>query len=272
MSASHWLLYQLEAGELSEAAVVVDEMRALMSSRDVSPVVVVNASVTVVWYEATQRAAVLPADGRSRARPDAMTGMFYTSRHVVLSAGLMGALSDADLETARSVASRARRDVHLLGPGFRFWYHSFVVWEALIRGDAAQPPELRARDATAELRQRAPARRSGRASPVRPGAPRTRPGATRRSAALDCALEIARTIRSSYIEFMARLSQAQLSLDSGQEPHGLQALTAAMALGREHGYVNSHVWIPAVMARLCARALEAGIEVDYVRGLVEKRA
>ena len=70
---------------------------------------------------------------------------------------------------------------------------------------------------------------------------------------------------------MARLSQAQLSLDSGQEPHGLQALTAAMALGREHGYVNSHVWIPAVMARLCARALEAGIEVDYVRGLVEKR-
>jgi LuxR family maltose regulon positive regulatory protein len=44
-----------------------------------------------------------------------------------------------------------------------------------------------------------------------------------------------------------------------------------MALGREHGYVSSHVWIPAVMARLCARALEAGIEVDYVRGLVEKR-
>ena len=44
-----------------------------------------------------------------------------------------------------------------------------------------------------------------------------------------------------------------------------------MALGRERGYVNSHVWIPAVMARLCARALEEGIEVDYVRGLVQRR-
>jgi LuxR family transcriptional regulator, maltose regulon positive regulatory protein len=44
-----------------------------------------------------------------------------------------------------------------------------------------------------------------------------------------------------------------------------------MALGREHGCVNSHVWIPAVMARLCSRALEAGIEVDYVRALVVKR-
>ena len=49
------------------------------------------------------------------------------------------------------------------------------------------------------------------------------------------------------------------------------ALPIAMALGRERGYVNSHVWIPAVMAGLCARALEAGIEVDYVRGLVQKR-
>ena len=28
---------------------------------------------------------------------------------------------------------------------------------------------------------------------------------------------------------------------------------------------------PAVMAKLCAKALEAGIEVDYVRGLIEKR-
>ena len=44
-----------------------------------------------------------------------------------------------------------------------------------------------------------------------------------------------------------------------------------MALGRERGYVNSHVWIPAVMAGLCARALEAGIEEDYVRGLIQKR-
>jgi hypothetical protein len=44
-----------------------------------------------------------------------------------------------------------------------------------------------------------------------------------------------------------------------------------MALGREYDWANCHVWIPAVMARLCARALEAGIEVDYVRGLVQRR-
>src|SRR5262245_54413753 len=70
---------------------------------------------------------------------------------------------------------------------------------------------------------------------------------------------------------MARLIEAKLCLDGGQESDGLQALRVAMALGRERGYVSSHVWIPTIMAGLCARALEAGIEPDYVRGLVQKR-
>ena len=38
---------------LATAAAVVDEMRAVMRARDVSPVAAVNASMTVVWYEAT---------------------------------------------------------------------------------------------------------------------------------------------------------------------------------------------------------------------------
>jgi DNA-binding SARP family transcriptional activator len=44
-----------------------------------------------------------------------------------------------------------------------------------------------------------------------------------------------------------------------------------MALGRSRGFVNSLVWQPPVMARLCARALEAGIEVEYVQELVRLR-
>jgi LuxR family maltose regulon positive regulatory protein len=87
---------------------------------------------------------------------------------------------------------------------------------------------------------------------------------------VDAALQIAHRIHSAYVEFMTRLTEAQLCLDDGQDVEGLRALTTAVALGRERGYVTSHVWIPAVMA-LCARALEAGIEMEYVRGLVQKR-
>jgi DNA-binding SARP family transcriptional activator len=160
--------------------------------------------------------------------------------------------------------------VHLLGPGFRFWYQSFVVWEALIRKDVASaaravPELLRLSAASGRPLDEAVAcllsiqvcHAGGQAREAR--------------AHLDRALEIAHAIHSFYIEFMARLAEAQLDLDGGREADGLQALAAAMALGREHGYLSSHVWVPEIMARLCSRALEAGIEVDYVRALVQKR-
>src|SRR5262249_42197803 len=143
ISASNWLYYQLEAGELSEAAVVVDEMRALMLTRDISPIVMVNASVPVVLWESLD---ALPSYRQAVVDLKLTAGMVYTSRHVALSAGLLGALSDADLETASPWLRELARDLHLLGPGFRFWYQSFVVWEALIRKDAAHAaraePEL----------------------------------------------------------------------------------------------------------------------------------
>src|SRR5207244_3824637 len=78
-------------------------------------------------------------------------------------------------------------------------------------------------------------------------------------------------MESPYVEFMARLTEAQLQLDSGREAEGLRALGVALHLGKAGGFVNTHVWQPAVMARLCARALEAGIEVEYVQGLIRRR-
>ena len=60
------------------------------------------------------------------------------ARHTVLCGGLMGALSDGDLETSTSWLQELARDVHRRGPMFRFWYHWFLVWEALIRRDVAR--------------------------------------------------------------------------------------------------------------------------------------
>jgi len=182
----------------------------------------------------------------------------------------MGALSDGDLVTAAAWLKELGRDVHHLGPMFRFWYHWFIVWEALIRRDVArattyQPEMLRLAleagraldEAVAHLLSAQVLHARGAESDAREQ--------------LDRGFEIGRAMSSAYVEFMARLTEAQLCLDGGQESEGLQALRIAMALGRERGYVNSHVWIPTIMAGLCARALAAGIEQDYVRGLVQKR-
>jgi DNA-binding SARP family transcriptional activator len=44
-----------------------------------------------------------------------------------------------------------------------------------------------------------------------------------------------------------------------------------MKLGKTKGFVNFPGWRHSVMTRLCMKALEAGIEVEYVQGLIRKR-
>jgi len=82
---------------------------------------------------------------------------------------------------------------------------------------------------------------------------------------------IARTSRNEHMRFMALLALADFALHRGAEEEADARLREAMALGRERGYANFATWQPDVMARLCARALGAGIEPDYVRDLIRLR-
>jgi DNA-binding SARP family transcriptional activator len=59
-------------------------------------------------------------------------------------------------------------------------------------------------------------------------------------------------------------------LGAGDEAAGLDALRRALAIGRGRGYLAFPLWHREMMAALCARALEAGIETDYVRALVRR--
>ena len=79
------------------------------------------------------------------------------------------------------------------------------------------------------------------------------------------------TLRLHQAEFMALLSEARIAFDGGDETSGRDFLRRAMVLGREHGYENGFFWVSSTMARLCAKALDAGIETEYVQDLIRKR-
>ena len=139
IAAVAWFHHQLQAGDLAKVAAVVDEMRTVMRARDVSPIAAVNASMVVAWYEA---ATALPSYRRTVAQMLELaqtTGAFSSARHIALYGGLMGALSDGDLETSASWLQRAgtrrppsRADVSLLAP-------------LVHRVGRADPPRRRAR-------------------------------------------------------------------------------------------------------------------------------
>jgi len=86
-------------------------------------------------------------------------------------------------------------------------------------------------------------------------------------------LKEARRLKSAYFEFNGLLLDAYFALhEISKQPataatdthRGVGILRRAMALGREYGIENFSLWRPPVMAFLSVKALEAGIEVDYI--------
>lgn len=88
---------------------------------------------------------------------------------------------------------------------------------------------------------------------------------------LNLAKEIVRHTGSLYFEFLFLLTEAHFALERQKKDEGLKLLQKAFAVGRKWGVTDTsmpHFWQPTVLARLCKEALEAGIEVEYVRKLI----
>ncbi len=88
---------------------------------------------------------------------------------------------------------------------------------------------------------------------------------------LAAAKQAVRRTGSSYLEYVYGLTEAYLEYARKNERAGVESLQKAMTLGRQKGFTTFlYFWRPAVMGRLCGKALEAGIEVNYVRNLIQR--
>lgn len=76
-------------------------------------------------------------------------------------------------------------------------------------------------------------------------------------------------VHSKYIDCLVLMLEAQFRFMRSSDVRGINALSAAFALARKYGYINVPVMRPCVMAILCKKALENGIEVEYVRSYIK---
>jgi LuxR family maltose regulon positive regulatory protein len=87
-------------------------------------------------------------------------------------------------------------------------------------------------------------------------------------------LERARALASgtcfAYLESECLLSEAYSLLCREDLDRGLPLLRQALEHARRSGYAFHLRWCASLLTRVCAEALAAGIELDYVRGLVRK--
>jgi len=76
----------------------------------------------------------------------------------------------------------------------------------------------------------------------------------------------------NHVQYLSWLYEAWFSLELGREESAVASLRQAFVLAAAQGYVNSPHWNSAMMAKLCAFALEHNVESGYAQTLIRRRA
>ena len=259
-------------GEPRRARQSLDWLTSLVRGVPAPPLMtqLVGATIAMVaWLAEADTALSLSAMDEGLACGE-QAGV-YVWQHHLLCHGAAAALSAGDATTAQQLLRRFGERVgqaRLIDVGY---YHYLCHWEALGRHDLAAAEWHT--DAAAPLRERIGLTfgnmlfdlMRARTCVARGQLEAARPW-------LDAVHLLAATTGSMLIEYTVCIDEAVLALLLGDEAAVRRWLTRAFGLGRQQGLVTFHGWEAAPMARLCSRALEAGIETDYVQGLIRRRA
>jgi two-component SAPR family response regulator len=262
--------YRLFSGELSKAALLINTFRGAAQTPGVTPLALLtlrDLEAFHYWltgnFEECTKAAT---DGLNLASSKGVQLLnLFIAGH-----GAAGALSAGNMETAERFLLEMTSRLELTASWGKGFCHVIATWKALLQKDL--PQALLHAETGLELSLDA-------------GMPQTIAichlgmalslQALKRekeaSAHITEVHKISSTTNIRQVEFACLLAEAQFELDRGDKDSARDFLRRAMALGREHGYVNVFFWLPSIMAGLCVEALEAGIEPDYVRNLVRKR-
>ncbi|HET7672118.1 MAG TPA: BTAD domain-containing putative transcriptional regulator [Burkholderiales bacterium] len=184
--------------------------------------------------------------------------------------GYGAALGAGDLDTAARISKELEPLASGTGRLSQVFHHHFQAWEAMLRKDLMRALQME---------------KSALRMAVEVGCPYFE-ALCRLALAqilLECADQrkciaqlrqvrsIVREIPNKHLEFTSLLAFADMALAHGRPRPGMKALRLSMEIGRQYGYEHFLWWWPSAVSRVCARALEEGIETNYVRTLIRRR-
>jgi DNA-binding SARP family transcriptional activator len=260
----------LLAGEQAEAYLLIQTYRYLTQTKIVSPftrLIFMDAEAFCCWFmgKSVECQRVV-----STARELASANGLQVFSFFIEGYGAADALSSGKLALAAEFLRNLEEPMNGLGPWGKSFFHFLAAWSSILSGDSAQAllhSELAVSNSSqAGMPHTLAYACLGQALTLQAAGKKERA-----SESLAESLAIGRRTKSLVTQFGCHLARAEFALEEGDEAVAREALQEAMSIGREKGYVNIWFWRPRIMAELCCQALEAGIEVDYVRGLIQRR-
>ena len=282
------IYFYLWRGELAEAGRVYAMSQHEEWELVLSPISYFNHKITQSGYlwkaGLVEECDRVVTQGLERAQA---TGVHLMDYHLV-SQSLIAALTVGDTKRAARYLSENKKYIPPGHPVLQAHHQGLVAWEALLRGDLATA-YASGRSAFKIFKTAGSPFVRGLMHQIMAVLLFARGAHPQAQAMLAQAERIAKGMKSKDILIPCLLLKADMSLSreglrlrrSRSAPaggparvrasRGLRILSEAMRMARQQGLV-AHMWShPGTMSRLCAMAVEAGIEVPYVQELIRKK-
>jgi DNA-binding SARP family transcriptional activator/uncharacterized protein (DUF2249 family) len=262
-------IYRVQTGDFGKALLVINSLRKLSQFRDATPLIRIRLGfIEATYYRYVglyEKCLKVVTDGLELSRA---TGI-HTFEIMLLYQGISSAVSASDHTTAARLLEEMSPSLKSFRPWDLCTYHSAKSQEALLRGDPGEA-SLHMEQAL-NLRMEAGFTLVTGWCHIQNAHVMHELGRHREAVEhLTHAFDFAREVRGKNTEYAALLAKTLFAFDQGKEETGLYSLRKAFALGRERGYFGTWGPPPSGMAKLCTKALEAGVEIEYVQELIRR--
>jgi len=265
------LNYYMWTANVTKASQLVDAVRSTTRAHEATPLslIALHTIESVYCWGATadfKGCHEVVAKGLKIAEN---TGI-HLFDNLLLSHSVYGALSSGDLPAAAGFLGQMKSMLGFVRKFDAGHYHYVAGWESFLRDDfaGALEHEQIALSVSENVGIPFPNALNHIATAQIFIAQRKYSEAARQ---LELARHINQTMKSPTLEIMYLLQEAWLALEQMDETACRPSLRAGFTVWKKQGFANFPWWVPRVVSRLCAKALEEGIEVEFVKSIIRKR-
>lgn len=257
------------AGDLHEMAHLFEPLRKMVRRPGISP----DFRLAAGWLETAHANMVGMHDEALRTVSAHLALAEETGVHLLdyllMGHGALAALLKRDIPAGRKYLGRMADSLAGAKPWEAGFYHRIAAGKAMYRRD--MPKALYHSERSVNLSESVGNRWTMGVSHLQRACILHESGETRKAVShLANARRIAAGSGLTFVRYACALMEAYFLFHKGDRDRAHRLLREGLRTGREKGYANLHIWMPGVLERVCAEALEAGIETGYARDLIRK--
>lgn len=263
-------IYYLWFGDFASARAGLEQFSSLSQSRQWNPITTIffhATSATYAWFDSEFDLCRMHV---GKARDLVNRSGLHIWDGLIISQGVAGELLAGNLPAAEALLREEDAVTQHLGGIHRAHFLHLFAWFKLLRGDFHEA--LEHIQHSIDLIAAEGGHMFGEGINMLLGAHSLRQLGRQAEAGqwVERTMQIGDQMQSDLLRFGAWVMTAQLAFDRGDETLGLNALRKGLMIGETRGLMQYPGRQPDVMAALCAKALNAGIQVPFVQRMIQK--